>query len=1000
VDFNPTGGNQEQEYVCISNTAPFAIDITGWKLEGGINFTFAPGTVLPSNGVAYVSPNTRQFRARTTGPRGGQGLFVLGPYKGQLSARGESLAVKNALGLTLNTYTYTGAPSVAQQFLRITEIMFHPSALAGNPLLPDEFEYLEFKNISTTTTLNLAGVRLVNGVEFNFTGSAVTSLAPGARVLVVKNTAAFTARYGSGLPIAGQFTGNLDNDGERIQLLDTTGEEILDFSYDDDWYPITDGLGFSLVVVDEAAEPDAWDRKSQWRASGALGGSPGNAEPSATAIAPVLITEALTRTDVPPPLDTIELHNPTVQSANIGGWWLTDDFNTPAKFRIPDGTAIAANGYVTFDESQFNPGGTGFGLSSDGDEVWLFSADGAGNLTGYVHGHSFGAAEDGVSFGRYVTSEGKEHFVAQTARSLGAPNAGPRVGPVVINEIMYRPPDIGGTNDNSDDEYIELLNITSTPVPLFDTTNVWRLRGGIDFDFPANLTLNADEYILLVNFNPTNSAMVSAFRAKYGVGAGVRLFGPYSGKLDNSGDDVELKKPTAPVLGVVPYVLMDKVDYSDSSPWPAGADGFGLSLQRRDHTAYGNDPANWVAAPQSAAAPTASGVVPAITAHPQGQTLVAYQTVSFSVTATGGSPLRYQWRLNGTPLAGATNSLLTLLSAQPEQAGNYDVLVFNTAGSAVSSNATLWLSYPATILAQPASVTTRPGSNVVFNVAAYSGGPLGFQWRKNGVNIPGATTATLSLPNVQYADGGAYTVVITDAIGPVTSEPATLTILIDPVVTENPVSVEIIPGSTVVLSIGVTNTATLPIGYRVRRNSTTLVPTIPGAYVTLDERTAYFTFSGTNTMLPWTNYAFIVTNMAKVGGNLSAGANLIYVTDSDGNGLPDNWETNFFGFSGTVASTDTDGDGMSNAQEYIAGTDPTDPSSYLKINSITANGGATVTFGAMASKSYTVQYSASPAGLWTKLADVPARTTNHIESLFDPGYTTDRFYRLATPRQP
>src|SRR6185295_18702068 len=134
--------------------------------------------------------------------------------------------------------------------------------------------------------------------------------------------------------------------------------------------------------------------------------------------------------------------------------------------------------------------------------------------------------------------------------------------------------------------------------------------------------------VLLVNCNPTNGAMASAFRAKYGVSAGVRLFGPYSGKLDNSGDDVELKKPTTPVLGVVPYVLMDKVDYRDATPWPAGADGFGLSLQRRDQTAYGNDPANWVAAPQSAAASTATGIVPAITAHPQGQTLVAYQTVS------------------------------------------------------------------------------------------------------------------------------------------------------------------------------------------------------------------------------------------------------------------------------------------------------------------------------------------------------------------------------------
>ena len=63
-------------------------------------------------------------------------------------------------------------------------------------------------------------VRSSGHITFDFTGSAVTSLAPRARVLVVKNASAFAARYGGGLPVAGQFVGNLDNNGERIQLLD------------------------------------------------------------------------------------------------------------------------------------------------------------------------------------------------------------------------------------------------------------------------------------------------------------------------------------------------------------------------------------------------------------------------------------------------------------------------------------------------------------------------------------------------------------------------------------------------------------------------------------------------------------------------------------------------------------------------------------------------------------------------------------------------------------
>ena len=99
---------------------------------------------------------------------------------------------------------------------------------------------------------------------------------------------------------------------------------------------------------------------------------------------------------------------------DIGGWWLSDDFNTPKKFRLPNGTMISAGGFVVFTEANFNPGGNGFALSSDGDEVWLFSADTSGNLTGYLNGHAFGAAEDAVTFGRFVTSVGEEHFVAQT----------------------------------------------------------------------------------------------------------------------------------------------------------------------------------------------------------------------------------------------------------------------------------------------------------------------------------------------------------------------------------------------------------------------------------------------------------------------------------------------------------------------------------------------------------------------------------------------------------
>src|SRR4029453_8414881 len=132
-----------------------------------------------------------------------------------------------------------------------------------------------------------------------------------------------------------------------------------------------------------------------------------------------------------------------------------------------------------------------FAFSSQGDEAYLFSGDANTNLTGYFHGFNFGASENQISFGRYLNSQTNVHFVAQSSNSLGAANAYPKVGPVVVAEIMYHPPD-RGPDDNATDEYIRLQNFSSSAVPLFDPlhrTNTWRLRDAVDFNFPTNVTL-------------------------------------------------------------------------------------------------------------------------------------------------------------------------------------------------------------------------------------------------------------------------------------------------------------------------------------------------------------------------------------------------------------------------------------------------------------------------------------------------------------------------------
>ena len=299
------------------------------------------------------------------------------------------------------------------------------------------------------------------------------------------------------------------------------------------------------MIRNENAPFYTWTNAASWRPSTELGGSPGYADPNPSNIPAVLVNEALTHTDLPE-VDSVELYNPGAGSALIGGWFLTDDPNQPTKYRIPDNTLIPPGGYAVFTADQFgNNGSNSFRLSALGDEIYLFSGDGT-NITGYRHGFAFGAQVNGVSFGRYVTSDGAEHFVTQEQNTLGAVNAGPKVGPVVINEIMYSPPAFGLDTDTVD-EYIELRNITWQTVSLFDAlhaTNAWRLDGAVQFTFPPGVIIAPLSFVLVVPFDPVHDpASLNWFLARYGVDTNTPIFGPYSGHLANEGESLGLYLP-------------------------------------------------------------------------------------------------------------------------------------------------------------------------------------------------------------------------------------------------------------------------------------------------------------------------------------------------------------------------------------------------------------------------------------------------------------------------
>jgi hypothetical protein len=225
---------------------------------------------------------------------------------------------------------------VSDTALAITEIMYNPAPPASSTNNNDNFEFIELKNVGTGT-IALSGIRFTQGLDFTFGASGpVTQLAPGQYAVLVRNQAAFASRY-PGVAVAGVFTNQLNNGGERITLEGALQEPILSFEYDNQWYPATDGQGFSLVLRNENASDGAWTNGAAWRASTFVGGSPGQPDPAPVNIPPVLINEALTHTD-PPQVDAVELYNPTTGPAAIGGWFLTDDPSQPKKVMIPAGT--------------------------------------------------------------------------------------------------------------------------------------------------------------------------------------------------------------------------------------------------------------------------------------------------------------------------------------------------------------------------------------------------------------------------------------------------------------------------------------------------------------------------------------------------------------------------------------------------------------------------------------------------------------------------------------
>lgn len=209
----------------------------------------------------------------------------------------------------------------------------------------------------------------------------------------------------------------------------------------------------------------------------------------------------------------------------------------------------------------------------------------------------------------------------------------------------------------------------------------------------------------------------------------------------------------------------------------------------------------------SATLSLASSSAPKITTQPTSKTVSVGGTAAFSVTATGTSPLTYQWSKDGIAISGATGATLTISSATTASVGSYTVTVTNAAGSVTSSAATLTVTSAPAITTQPTSKTVNAGSSVTFTVGA-SGTGLTYQWHRSGGSTINTTVPSLTL-TASTANAGTYYVVVKNSAGTAASETFTLTVISVPTITTQPTSLTVGLGSTASFTVAAEGGGTL-----------------------------------------------------------------------------------------------------------------------------------------------------------------------------------------------
>ena len=298
---------------------------------------------------------------------------------------------------------------------------------------------------------------------------------------------------------------------------------------------------------------------------------------------------------------------------------------------------------------------------------------------------------------------------------------------------------------------------------------------------------------------------------------------------------------------------------------------------------------------------------------------------------------------------------------------------------------------------QPAASTVPVGTQVTFRVFAQGTGPLRCQWRFNGAELAGETNLTLVISNVLLSHTGEYRAFLRDDVASVLSDAFPLLVLTPPTVVVPPLGQSMVRGGYVTFSV--VAAGDLPINYGWRQGGTILTNML------LNSHTSFFTLRNLQASHAG-SYRVALTNFSSPTAVITTNAVLSVLADADRDLMADAWETNFSLVTNSPADAleDADGDGMSNQQEYFAGTDPRAPDSLLRVEpgsmALAEPRQMTLRFAALSNRTYVVEH-ATTFSNWTRVAELVALPTNRIMELtFPTEPSSTRFYRLSTPWMP